>query len=167
MIFSIFISLFLFLSGNSAAHEIHISKCQVEYSEADKAIQVTMHIYLDDLEEILRKKGADKLFICTEKETEGADKHLIAYLREQFQIEVNNKVADFTFIGKEPSEDLLATWCYLEFPNIEELKNLTIENEVLMDLYDDQKNIVSVMAPGNQQGYFLFEKGSAVETMSF
>ncbi|MFT4667524.1 MAG: hypothetical protein ACI8YQ_002405 [Polaribacter sp.] len=167
MIFSFLITAFLFLSGNPAAHEIHISKCQVEYSEEDKAIQVTMHIYLDDLEEILRKKGADKLFICTELETEGAEEYLIAYLRKQFQMEVNDKVVEFNFIGKEPSGDLLAAWCYLEFPNITELKNLTIENEVLMDLYDDQKNIVSIMAPGNQQGYFLFEKGSAIETMSF
>ncbi|MFK7807172.1 MAG: DUF6702 family protein, partial [Saprospiraceae bacterium] len=55
----------------------------------------------------------------------------------------------------------------LEFENIETLKNLTIENQVLMDLYDDQKNIVSIMAPNNQQGYFMFEKGHSVETMSF
>jgi len=167
MFLQLLISTFLFFSGNSIFHEFHVSKCQVEYSEADKAIQVTMHIYIDDLEEALRKRGADKLFLCTEREDGRAEEYLVAYLRDRFNIEVNHNEMDFNFIGKEPSEDLLATWCYLEFSNVDNLKNLVIENDVLMDVHADQKNIISVMAPGNQQGYFLFEKGKSIEVMEF
>jgi hypothetical protein len=162
-----FLSAFLFLSGNYSMHDIHISKCQVEYSAEDKALQITLHIYLDDLQDALRKKGVDKLFLCTEKENPKADEHLVAYLKEHFQLTVNHKLTDFVFIGKEPSEDLLAAWCYLEIPDVYPLKNLTIENDILMDLYDDQQNIISVLTPNKQQGYFLFEKGKSVETMQF
>lgn len=167
MFYTFLLSTLLFLSGNTTAHEFHVSKCQVEYNETDKAVQVTMHIYIDDLEEALRKQGADKLFLCTERESSNADEHLVAYLKKRFQVEINNSAAEFVFIGKEPSEDLLATWCYLEFTGIDHLQNLTIENDLLMEVFDDQKNIVSIMAPNNQQGYFLFEKGSSIETMSF
>jgi hypothetical protein len=167
LLIPLFFSAYFFLYGNLSTHDIHISKCQVEYSAEDKALQVTLHIYLDDLQDALRKKGADKLFLCTEKENPNADQHLVAYLKDHLKLTVNNRLADFVFIGKEPSEDLLAAWCYLEIPEVTHLKNLTIENDILMDLYDDQQNIISVLAPNKQQGYFLFQKGKSVETMQF
>ena len=151
----------------ATAHEFHVSKCQIEYNQEEKAIQVTLHIFLNDLEEALRQKGADKLFICTEKENDKAEAYLVDYLRERFHLEVNKQPAAFIFIGKEPSEDLQATWCYLEFTGIEQLKNLKIENNLLLEAFEDQKNIVSVMASGKQLGYFLFQSGHRTESMSF
>ncbi len=152
---------------SATAHDFHMSKCQIEYSQEDKALQVTLHIFIDDLEEALRKEGADKLFICTEKEDKKADEHLVKYLEERLVLQVNDQPANFTFVGKEPSEDLQAAWCYLEFTNIDQLTNLTVTYDLLMELFDDQKNIVSVMTPGHQQAYFLFEKGKSEETLSF
>ncbi len=169
-ILTFFLSLFVGFTEQvvtATAHDYHISKCQIEYSEPDSALQITLHIYIDDLEEALRKQGKDKLFIATEKEDEQAEVHLFEYLKEGLALDVNKEKASYTFIGKEPSEDLQAIWCYLEIPNLKTVSDLSVNNTLLMEVFDDQKNIVSVMGPNKKHGYFLFQQGSSPEQMQF
>ncbi len=149
------------------AHDIHISKALIDYNESEKALQISLHIFLDDLEEILMNRGADKLFICTEKESKKAEKHIYQYLQDRFKLTVNQEAVQFDFIGKEPSEDLLATWCYIEVTGVDQLDVLEVQSQILMDLYDDQVNIVNVNYPGKKQGYFLFNHDENKQSVSF
>ena len=128
-------------------HDFHISKCLIEYSEEQSALQFSLHIFIDDLEEALRLQGADNLFICTEKENEEAEKYIIRYLHQRLQIELDDQMLQYNFIGKEISEDLAAVWCYLEIPKIQSPKKLMVSNSILMEVFDDQKNIVNIVAP--------------------
>ncbi len=148
-------------------HEFHISKCQIEFDQDTEALQITLHLFLDDLEEALKQQGADNMFLCTDKEHTKAEKYLFRYLQQRFKLLVNEKEVNFEFVGKEQSEDLQAVWCYLEVMNIESLNSLEVTNSILMEVFDDQKNIIHIMAPDNKQGYFLFHKGQDNDKVSF
>lgn len=150
-----------------ADHEFHASKCMVEYSAPDQAIQISMHLFIDDLEEALRRQGAEKLYICTGKEDPKAEHYLFKYLQEHFKVLVNEKAYDYEFIGKEVSEDLQAVWCYLEITEISAVKSLTITNDLLMEVFDDQKNIMNISGPNKKRGFFLFQKGQSTDTVKF
>lgn len=145
-------------------HEFHLSKCEVVYSEEDQALQITLHIFIDDLELALEQQGNEGLFIATEREHASTDSILYLYLQEEFQLTSNNQLLHYNYIGKEPSSDLLAVWCYLEVENFIPSKNLTVSNHILLDVYDDQKNIVSVKMPGKKGGYFMMEKDNYEQT---
>ena len=149
------------------AHDFHLSKCQIEYSDSDQALQIMLHVYLDDLEEALRRQGADKLFMCTEKEHEKAEKYLYRYLQQRINMVVNGEAAAFSFVGKEQSDDLQAVWCYMEITGVESVESIEITNNLLMEVFDDQKNIVHIVAGKNKQGYFLFQKGQESDKVSF
>jgi len=172
---TLLIGLFIWTLANATtlpivpAHDFHISKCQIEYSVETEALQITLHLYLDDLEEALKQQGADKMFLCTDKEHEKAEKYLFRYLQQQFKLIVNEagENAEFEFVGKEQSEDLQAVWCYLEVTNVSSFSSLEVTNSLLMEIFDDQKNIVQVMAPGKKQGYFLFQKGQENDKVTF
>ena len=153
--------------GDRPTHEFHISKCLIEYNEKEQALQVTMHLFIDDLEEALRQQGADKLFICTEKESEKAEEYIYKYLQQKFKITLEDQAIDYSFLGKEMSEDMIAVWCYLEIENIEDIKKLHVKNDVLLDAFDDQKNIISIVGPNKQKGYFLFDQSKNEETVDF
>lgn len=149
------------------AHEFHISKCQIKYSEESKALQISVHLFLDDLEEAMREQGADKMFLCTKKEHEKAEKYLYRYLQQRFKLIVNGQEVAFDFIGKEQSEDLQAVWCYLEVTNVSSFEKLALTNSLLMEIFEDQKNIVHIEAAGNKKGYFLLQKGQEHDEMTF
>jgi len=88
-------------------------------------------------------------------------------LEQQFKINVDDQDIKFDFIGKETSEDLAAVWCYLEVPHLKSIKKMTISNSILMDIFDDQKNIVNIVGPNQERGYFLFQKGNSTDSLSF
>lgn len=159
--------LFLADSPADADHDFHVSKCLVEYNEAERALQVSMHIFIDDLEEALRRQGADQLFICTEREAADAETHLQRYLQQNFRLQANGAPVAYEFLGKEISDDLAAVWCYLEVTGVDRLEQLTVTNRILTEVYDDQKNIVSVFGPGDRKGLLLFQRGKDTESVQF
>lgn len=150
-----------------ADHDFHVSKCMVEYSAPDRALQVSMHLFIDDLEEALRREGADKLYICTNKEAPTAEAHMLTYLQKHFQLVVNGQSYDYEFIGKELSEDLQAVWCYLEITGLSKVESLTITNDILMEVFDDQRNIINIDGPNKKRGFLLFQKGQSTDTVKF
>lgn len=158
----------LFSSSQSAiAHEIHISKCQIAFNESEEALQISFHIFIDDLEAALRNQGADKLFLTTEREAATADTHLAAYLREKFVLKVNEQAVDYEFIGKEPSEDLQAVWCYLEITGVNSLQQLNVSSSVLMDVHHDQKNIIMVERSGKPSEFLLLTRNQPSGSLQF
>jgi len=162
----------LFLLGSISmsvenVHQFHLSKCSIEYSEKDKAVQITMQIFIDDMEEALAELGAEKLFLGTEKEAENADEYIQKYLTQKFNITINSKEKTPDYLGKEISEDLASFWFYMEIPKVKNIKEVTIFNAILMDIFDDQKNIINLKGPDQQTGYFMFVKGNHKETVVF
>lgn len=163
---TLLVALSLLLSGTSL-HEFHVSKCQIEYVETEQSLQISMHIFIDDLEEALRQRGKDQLFICTKREAKEAEQYLIDYLRNRISIKVNEQKVDFNFVGKEISDGLAAVWCYLEVKGIDQLSQLEISNKLLQEVFEDQKNLMSIIGPNGKKGYALFQKGSKAERFTY
>jgi len=150
----------------NVVHEFHISKCVIECKAETKAIEVSLHIFIDDLEEALRQQGADKLFICTEKETEKAETYMNRYLQKHFVLIVNGAPIEYEFIGKEISKDLQAVWCYLEFTNVGPVETIELTNDILMDVFDDQRNIISLSA-NDKEEFLMFDISNSSKTINF
>ena len=58
-------------------HAFHISKTDMVFQPAEKSMQITMHIFIDDLESALEKQGKSKLFIGSERENQEANNLII------------------------------------------------------------------------------------------
>ena len=161
--------LFLFTSEGYLAqpHEFHLSKCLVEYVEGERAIQITMHLFIDDLEEALRNQGKDKLYICTDKESPEAEPAIYQYLQSTFKVLLDGQEPGYQFIGKEISEDLLAMWCYLEIEGVTSFSKLEIVNSILTEVFDDQKNLVSVIGPEQKKEFFMLDSKKQVQVADF
>jgi hypothetical protein len=148
-------------------HQFHISKTDVTFKPTEKSLQITMHIFIDDLEKSLEKQGITKLYIGTEKEKQEANSLIIKYLQSNFLIKLNNKAIAYDFLGKETSNDKQAIWVYLEAKNVKDIKQIFVENKIITETYSDQKNIVQINVPSKKQGYFLLDKNKTSEMASF
>lgn len=146
-------------------HDIHLSKCRVKYSEKSKSIQITLHLFLDDLEKALEDKGGELLRICSEREDTNANTYILEYLDQTFQFKVNGKIVNYDFIGKEISEDLLSVWCYFEVYQMEDAAEISMVYSVFQDLYDDQMNIMTFTGKQGKESYFTFDEFGKVEQL--
>ncbi len=162
--------LFLQILSLWLAHDIHLTKAQVDVNTAEKSIQVSMHIFLDDLEKCIQQETGftEKMHLGTEKEVLEGDSLLAVYLSNHFMVAANEAPLSLSFVGKENSQDLLAIWCYFEFPLAEgPTKNLTLTNNVLMELYDDQQNIITLQGPNKKRDYLLFQTDKPTASFSY
>jgi hypothetical protein len=140
----VLIGVFQLLGFSSVDHDFHLSKGTLKYKKDQKAVQLSMHVYIDDFEEALLNAGIDSLYILTKKESEEADKYIALYLQEKFQITFDETLLKMEYLGKELSEDMAGMWVYMEATEVESPMNAVINYSVLMDSFDDQRNILSV-----------------------
>ena len=127
----------------SVLHDFHLSKTEVHYNVHNQSLEVTLHIFIDDLELAMGQLGMDSVYISTHRERADADSLIHQYLKTAFAVEVDGQPVTFSFLGKEESEDLIAIWCYLEGLHVSDPKEVVIRNSVLTEIYEDQKNMVS------------------------
>ncbi len=164
----LFIASIFFAPQRETAHEFHVSKCLVEYKAENAELQISMNIFIDDLETALESMGVEKLFIGTEKESEDADDFIEKYIDQVFQIEIDEKgMVDPIFLGKEISDDLTSIWCYMQISMPQPLQSLKVKNSILLETFDDQKNITSIVGPENKKDSFMSIRGDDVKVVSY
>ncbi len=141
----------------AAAHKFYISVTNVGYSEKDKAIQITTRIFVDDMNAVLKERYDLPSKLGTDKESDLDREYLEKYLRNKFVVEVNGKIQEYTFLGKKYDTDMLI--CYLEVPKIDlsKVSSITIQNEVLTDIYDEQQNVVHFKVDGKKKSFVLLK----------
>ena len=103
---------YLIIAGNLNFHPYHVSVCDVEYNADAKALQITHHIFLDDLEETLQKKHEGLLDIVNPSNQAERDRLIEEYVMEHFAVSINGKPKVGTYLGHELEKD--AILCYIE-----------------------------------------------------
>lgn len=151
------LSITLLVLMSSFQHDIHISKTDIIYNDQTESLEITLHIYIDDLESALALKGYSGLKICTPKEAHDAEVYMDDYLRQHLKITSGAKELEWEFLGKEISDDLFAVWCYMEIVKPELAEDLSVEVNLLTELYEDQKNIVKLQYNHQRKEFFLFD----------
>lgn len=137
----------LFYSFLLLLHPIHLSVSEINYSEKDKALQITSRIFLDDLElsiqNQLNKPGLDILQPGKDLKTE---KLISDYVLQRLSVKLDGKLQKMNFIGFEREDP--AVICYIEIENIKTFKTIEVKNEVIMETHHDQSNLVHVTYKG-------------------
>ncbi|MBL7861216.1 MAG: hypothetical protein JNJ65_08640 [Cyclobacteriaceae bacterium] len=128
-------------------HPIHLSVSEINYSEKDKALQITSRIFLDDLEASIRnQRNQQDLDILEPGAGITAEQLIGEYVLKRFTVKLDSKIQRVNFLGFEREDP--AVICYFEIENVKRFKTIEVKNEVIMDLYDDQSNIVHVTYKG-------------------
>ena len=156
LILLIFFSLISF----TVAHKFYVSVTHINYSEKEETLQVTTRIFIDDLEAVLLERYGVKTALATEEEAEFADEYIGKYLQRKMVFTVNGSIVPYTFLGKEYETDIAI--CYIEVPvgPLEEIEQIEIQNEVLMDLFEEQQNVVHFRIDGKRRSYVLLRESN-------
>ena len=137
-------------------HKYYISLCEIEHNEEQNTLQITVGLFIDDLEYTLNKNHKKTLNLATKQEVENIDEYYQSYLNKHFKITVNNSLKPYIYIGKEYDDDIVRF--YLEITNIEKIKSIEIINNLLFKDFEDQQNIVKIKANKIHKTFYLTAK---------
>lgn len=161
----IYFILVAIVSSSFVLHPIHVSVCDLEFDRGEKRLELTMRIFTDDLEKQIRKETGNKTMdILNPPKEYSTDKLFEEYLNRHFQLEVNGAAAAYKYLGHEVEAG--SVYCYMMVPEIKELSSLTIFNDILLDIFDDQVNLIHVEVDGGIQT-MMFKEGSPESELIF
>lgn len=128
-------------------HPIHLSVSEVNYSEKDKALQMTSRIFIDDLELAIQAAlKEDELDLLDPGKGRTTDQLVSQYLSRHMRMKIDGKPVVMNYLGHERED--LALICYIEFPGVKKLKRVEVYNDVIQEVHADQSNLVHVTWKG-------------------
>lgn len=159
---AIFFLSFLMLTGLNL-HPIHVSITEINYNEKQKSLEISCQIFMDDFAEILERIHQTKIDFTNLKNKETTETLIANYLSKNLIISNLKKNFALNYIGFEIEKDLV--WVYAEVLKVKKIKQIKIQNTLLLDLFKDQNNMLHFKYFEQKKNYpfrvgnesFLFE----------
>ena len=159
---SIPLLILLLLPFTIQAHKYYTSVTQLDFNPTEKCFQVTMNVFVDDLEAVLTQEN--KQVVKWKSDQAELNTFLLTYLKSHFKVQLNQKpTTEFRLIGTREQKDLLTI--FFEIPVDKAVKNIEITDTFLMDMFPIQSNVVNLNYK-NQKHSFLFQKGKSTQFFS-
>jgi len=135
-----YLILFIIPLLSFSAHKYYLSLTQIEYRSEKKSVQITINVFMNDIEVALNKDYKIDLRLHTKKELKDNDVYFTKYLKEKLNFKVDDISKEFKYIGKEYDGDLV--YFYLEIENVKEVNSIEIENKILTKHFPEQQNLI-------------------------
>jgi hypothetical protein len=130
-------------------HPLHLATVEIEHNATDKTIEITCKTFWDDFQNILGKINKTTVDLSNDKDRENKNKWIFNYIKSNLQITIDGKLVSLSFVGFEQEDQVV--FSYLEVSNIPSIKNVSITNTLMHDLFDDQVEIIHVIVNGKRQ----------------
>ncbi len=148
-------------------HDLHISRTLINFDDKTQTLQVSTYLFLNDIERALEDEGGSNLKLCTKYEDPKGDFLLKDYIKNHFVIKSGEKTLVMDYIGKEPSDDVQAVWCYFEVEGLSLPKKINIQSSILTEIFSDQKNIISTAHNNKKIDVVMLDSGNQKAEIRF
>ena len=123
-------------------HPLHVTVTEIEFDEKEKRLEIMMRVFADDLETSLRKHFNQPELDIIKPTGMTVDQMMAEYLKSHFKISLEGKPQTVKYLGHELEGE--AFIFYIEVSNVKKLKTISVANDVLMEIHNDQSNLVHV-----------------------
>ena len=135
------------------SHKYYISSTKIEFKKESEIVQITMHFFIDDLQETINSTYNKNIELALPNESKLIDSLIINYISKKFEVDLNGINRDFLYIGKEYKIDEI--YLYLEIKNIDSINSIEVKNNMLMETFPDQQNIIQLYINNIKKTFLL------------
>lgn len=123
-------------------HKHYISLTKIDYAPEEKALQITMRFFIDDLEKGIENRNDTQLALATPQENKNSNVLIERYIRQKFKVFVNEAEMKFTYLGKQYEND--EVYFFLEINQVNEINSIAVQNRMLFEIYEEQQNYIKI-----------------------
>lgn len=145
--------LFFIFTSFSPFHKFYVSVTEIEHNQKSQSLQIISRVFTDDLEKVLRQRYDNKIRLGKDNETPGVQKIYAKYLTQKMTISLDHKSRELNYVGREYDNDMVIF--YIEVENVKDFQSIKVLNTILMDLFEEQKNLVHVENNGSTKSLIL------------
>lgn len=157
--------LFCFLNNPwNTKHDFHTSLSEISFNPKTGSLELSVRVFTDDLELALTNFNKGKL-VKIEDSDAVVNPLIEQYIRKNLALVSPEKEVKFgKFYGKEKESE--ATWIFLEVFDCKQIKNFTLYNAIMQEMFTDQTNLVNIIYP-SQKKTIVFDSQTRVSPWPF
>lgn len=145
----------------AATNAPHSASCTIHHDPVDQELEITVRMDRTDLNNALELVTGQEPLLGDANEVRGADTLVARYINAHLRLSMNGTRLPLVFQEREMVADRVI--CVLAVPNITSCDGLTVDCDLLEDLYPDQQTEVRVeTAEGSE--YYTFSVGTGPYT---
>ena len=134
--------------------DFYSSMTKVDYVEGSKTLKFTTKLNSGHIAEVLKINPNTTAFEAEVKR----------YVNDHFDVYVNGQNKALTFTGSQVNGE--SVWVYFEANGVSDISSLKIKNNLLLEAYPKQLNLVNIAYKGSQYN-MTFMRGKEVNEVSF
>ena len=134
-------------------HKFYVTTTSLRFVESNNSFQITSRLFIEDIESILVQSSIPDLKLAPDNDESLVDSLLTNYFEDNLIFTSVENEFKINFLGKEYKDDMMVCYLELKFDKLDE--NINIQNTLLFDFSEEQKNIIHYRN-GNQRKSFLF-----------
>ena len=155
---------FIISPANQQEHKFYLSLTDIVYDQQKERLEITSDVFIDDFQNLLEKRYQRNFLLVEGDEFNYTKKFIKKYLADKFSIRLESNQKQVKYLGKQYRDDKLRFYLYVN--NVKPFDQIQITNKILMDLFEDQKNMIHVNN-GSITKSLLLEKGRAEGLLKF
>lgn len=134
-------------------HKFYVSITQVNWNEKQQRLEITMRLFIDDLQLALQNKFGTNFHIGSNLEAQDEEHKFIAYISETLKIQLNTKNTAFQFVTKSVEDDVLVSHWVIQ--KVNKINTLEISNKTLFNVLPEQQNIIHTNIKSQKKSLLL------------
>ncbi len=134
----LFFLLSTFSMGFADTHAIYLSVVELNYKK--EATEITVKVFIDDLEDALHNLTKERREIGNCDALKDA---ITTYFSRYLKVHVNKIGFDYSWKGCEVKEDSI--WLYFTGINVDSMHELRVKADYLMELFPTQTNVIQII----------------------
>ncbi|MBT33315.1 MAG: hypothetical protein CMO01_26940 [Thalassobius sp.] len=143
-------------------HAIYISVCELEYQP--ESIQIKIKTFTNDLEDAIHNQTGEAVSIDGNLESSKVNNMISEYLLSHVNFVADAKKLELQFKKRVKESD--ATWAYFEVKNAKDFKELEVNNDLFLELFETQLNVVSV-SYNSEKKFLRLDKNKTKDILKF
>jgi hypothetical protein len=149
---------------SASSHKFYVSITKVEFVPGKRSLQVICKVFTDDIEDVLQQRYDKAIRLDSGWDEERIDQLLSQYFDMKLKIVINGSAVDLKYLGKQYEIDI--TRIFLEGSDIKAFNNIEVTNEILMELFEEQENIIHCQV-GDTRRSLVLKKESPSGMLNF
>ncbi len=137
---------------SSFVHQFYVSITEIQYNRDTQSLEVSCKVFADDYIFAVEKEYSQKLHFGTPNQHPKSDEMMEQYALCRLQLKADGQPLTVKYFGKEIEMDVF--WFYFEVP-VTSFHELEVGNNMLMELFPTQTNIVHITKDDNKKSLLL------------
>ncbi|MGX1025124.1 DUF6702 family protein [Flavobacterium sp. CS20] len=141
MIKYITLSLIVFTQFFTALnHKYYVGLTEIKFNPDKERLEIISRLFYNDFEKVLKARYGKDIVLKPSEQSKNVETFIKMYFDKKLSITTDNQVQTISYLGYKFDEDRINI--YLKITNIQNFKNIKVQNLLLTDVFEDQKNIV-------------------------